>query len=184
MPILEDVFLNVVAEDTMKIQGEHRKFSHTNESNDKILFEQDFREDFTQKSKFLNDLKTCLIKRWFQVYSDMKSLFLEILCPILLILIGLCVSQVKFNFSSSPAEVSIGILGPDTIFYGSKENKGIDTLFLQKPFNSSYKEIITDTTYIDDDQTIFGFYEAIIKENDPTNFGSLYILQDDKTNHQ
>ena len=184
MPTLEDVFLNVAAEDTEKIQGEHRKFSQTNLSNDKILFEQDFREDFTQKSKFVNDLKTCLKKRWFQVYRDMKSLFLEILCPILLILIGLCVSQVKFNFSSSPVVVSIGILGPDTIFYGSKDNNGINSHFLQKPFNCSYKEIITDTTYTNDDQAIFGFYEAIIKENDPTNFGSLYILKADKTNHE
>ena len=63
MPTLEDVFLNVAAEDTEKIQGEHRKLSQTNLSNDKILFEQDFRENFTQKSKFVNDLKTCLKKR-------------------------------------------------------------------------------------------------------------------------
>ena len=184
MPTLEDVFLNVAAEDTMKIQGEHRKFSQTNESNDKILFEQDFREDFTQRSKFCNDLTTCLKKRWFQVYRDMKSLFLEILCPILLILIGLCVSQVKFNFSSSPQVVSIGILGPDTIFYGSKENKGVDSHFLQKPYNCSYEEIITDTTYTDDAEAIFGFYQAITEKNDATNFGSLYILNADKTNQQ
>ena len=62
----------------------------------------------------------------------MKSLFLEILCPILLILI---VSHVKFNFSSSPQVASVEILGLDIIFYGIKDNTGVDPHFLQKPFN-------------------------------------------------
>ncbi len=61
-------------------------------------------------------------KRCFQIYLDNKSLFLEILCPILLILI---VSHVKFNFSSSPQVASVEILGLDIIFYGIKDNTGV-----------------------------------------------------------
>ena len=180
MPTLEDVFLNVAAEDTMKIQGEHRKFSQTNESNDKILFEQDFREDFSKKSKFYNDLETCLKKRWYQVYRDMKSVFLEILCPIILILIGLLVSQVKFNFSSSPQEVDIGILGEDTIFYGMKGNADIPESFLKKPYNCTYKVIKTpENSYSDDTTAIRAFYDTITNENDETNLGSMYILSVD-----
>ena len=65
MPTLEDVFLNVAAEDILALKGGHRKFSQVNEENDRILFEQECREDYSNKSKFCNDFS---VK--FKTHSD------------------------------------------------------------------------------------------------------------------
>ena len=55
MPTLEDVFLNVAQEDTKlefkKMSRQHRKFSSPDLDNDKILFETDFRENFSNNGK-------------------------------------------------------------------------------------------------------------------------------------
>ena len=56
MPTLEDVFLNVATDQ----KKENKENTLENFENDKILFETDFREDYTSKqgkSKFFNDFK-------------------------------------------------------------------------------------------------------------------------------
>ena len=96
MPTLEDVFLNVAADDVV-LKGGHRKFSQVNEENDRILFNTDFKEDYSNKSKFFNDFKACTTKRWLMTIRDLKGVFLEILVPIFLIIVGLLVCQVTFD---------------------------------------------------------------------------------------
>ena len=95
MPTLEDVFLNVAAEDT-KLENKklREQLAEKEVENDKILFDTDFKEDFTKKSKFWNDLKACFSRRFILTSRDMKGFLMEILCPILLVLVGLIVSQV------------------------------------------------------------------------------------------
>ena len=58
MPTLEDVFLNVAAEDA-KLENKKlmEQLAENEAQNDKILFETDFRENYEEKSKFWNDLK-------------------------------------------------------------------------------------------------------------------------------
>ena len=60
MPTLEDVFLNVAAEDA-KLENKKlmEQLAENEAQNDKILFETDFRENYEEKSKFWNDLKAC-----------------------------------------------------------------------------------------------------------------------------
>ena len=54
MPTLEDVFLNVAAEDnTNSKSSEEQKLA---QENDKILYNSNFREDYTNKSKFINSI--------------------------------------------------------------------------------------------------------------------------------
>ena len=80
MPTLEYQFLNVA------LKSGHRKFSQVNIENDKILFNTDFKKDYSNKTKFFNDFRACTHKRLLMTIRDLKGLFLEILVPIFLII--------------------------------------------------------------------------------------------------
>ncbi|MCQ2820528.1 MAG: ABC transporter permease, partial [archaeon] len=100
MPTLEDVFLNVASSEIGKEAEEHNKEEQM--QNDKILFEENFFGEYTACQKFTSDLGISLKKRLFQVLRDVRTFVLEILCPILLVLIGLAVSKVNFFGDSDP----------------------------------------------------------------------------------
>ena len=123
MPTLEDVFLNVAAEDS-KIENQklREKLAETEKENDKLLFETDFKEDYTKRSKFCNDLKACFSRRFILTSRDIKGFVMEILCPILLVLVGLIVSQIDMIGASEPTEMDIGAIGKQIIFYGKTDN--------------------------------------------------------------
>ena len=128
MPTLEDVFLNVAADDTnleeQKMSKAHRKFSTADVNNDKLLFETDFREDYSNngKSKFVNDFYACFHRRFLLTTRDIKGFLMEILCPILLCVIGLLVSQVDFNRASGKQYLDIGAIGKQIVLYGKTDN--------------------------------------------------------------
>ena len=87
MPTLEDVFLNIgsvrLEEEEMLQSGKVDE-----EKNERILFKQKYIKDFTKKEKFLFDAVALLKKRFFQIIRDTKTFMLEIICPILLVLVG------------------------------------------------------------------------------------------------
>ena len=161
MPTLEDVFLNVAAEDTIlenqKMKKQHRKFSIQNNDNDKILFETDFREDYSKKSKFFNDFKACFHRRFLLTTRDIKGFLMEILCPILLVLIGLLVSQVDFFSSSKPQTMDMGAIGKQIIYYGGK--KGIGDNVLKDYYFEGMNNITCETLDFEND----GTDKAVIK---------------------
>jgi len=92
MPTLEDVFLNLSAENK----------NHINNKEKIDIFKNQKIENYTVFAKFVIDLKSSLKKRFLQILRDRKSFLLEILCPIILVLIGLGVSSVQF-IKNSPA---------------------------------------------------------------------------------
>ena len=98
MPTLEDVFLNVAAEDC-ESERLSRQLELQNK-NDMTLFDLDYLDDFRRKSKFCSDFKANFIRRFYLTIRDKKGIIMEILCPILLVLIGSLISQVKFFFST------------------------------------------------------------------------------------
>ena len=59
MPTLEDVFLNVAAENNKKTKEEREKEIITEEENDKILFSSDLKENYKAFEKFKNDFSIC-----------------------------------------------------------------------------------------------------------------------------
>ena len=152
MPTLEDVFLNVAAEDTklenQNMTKDHRKFSSPDIDNDKILFETNFRENYssTGKSKFVNDFYACFNRRFLLTTRDVKGFLMEILCPILLCVIGLLVSQVDFQRASGKQYLDMGAIGKQDVLFGKlDDNINLD----------NYKFNITNVTnkYIDFDKT-------------------------------
>ena len=122
MPTLEDVFLNVAAEDT-KLENKklREKLAENEAENDKILFDTDFKEDFSKKSKFWNDFKACFSRRFILTSRDIKGFLMEILCPILLVLVGLIVSQVDMLGGSEKQKMDISSIGNQVILYGKKD---------------------------------------------------------------
>ena len=202
MPTLEDVFLNVAAEDT-KLENKklREKLAATEAANDKILFETDFRENYKEKSKFINDLKACFSRRFILTSRDVKGFLMEILCPILLILIGLSISKVDNSADSKPHKMNIGEIGKQIILYG-KTDENID---LTKYYFNNIKNITCE--YISDGligniikTKIQDFVEAYYniakdKEDSIDNevdmaskdyiayFGGFLMLQDSVTDH-
>ena len=202
MPTLEDVFLNVAAEDS-KIENKklREKLAAHESENDKILFETDFKEDYTKKWKFWNDLKACFYRRFLLTKRDIKGFLMEIFCPILLVLVGLIVSQVDLLGSSEPQVMNIGSIGRQIILYGKADN---DIQLGKYYFNDTENitcENINDITGANDKETIKNFVQAYYnkakdKEDsidhkvDMTDkdyigyYGALLMLKESNANHQ
>ena len=202
MPTLEDVFLNVAAEDTklleQKMEKQHRKFSTPDNDNDKILFETDFREDYSRKSKFCNDFKACFHRRFLLTSRDIKGFLMEILCPILLVLIGLLVSQVDLLASSKPQTMDMGAIGKQIIYYGKKNvaDLDLDKYHFNDMKNITCENFGSDIPGSNDKVIIKNFLEKVydkVKDKEDSKdhevdmmskdytgvYGSFLLLQDD-----
>ncbi len=193
MPTLEDVFLNVAADDNVKLNKQHSRSrsqsSKANIENDKILFETDFKEDYSNKSKFANDFNACMKKRWLMTIRDIKGVFLEILVPILLIIVGLIVCQVTFDFSSASYEIKLGKIGEQIVYYGSYQNIENDETNFFKTIEEGTVNVTTgflktDEVYNKEDMAITEYSNKLYNENqDNKCLGSLYILNLDSNAH-
>ncbi|MCQ2820803.1 MAG: ABC transporter permease, partial [archaeon] len=125
MPTLEDVFLNVAV---MKKEGDEEdnaKFNEHEEENDRIMFFQKYEADYTGNQKFCSDIGILFYKRFKQVYRDMKTFFLEIICPIILTVIGCVVVQVDIFKDTEPLPPDLNIFGKQKIYYGKINNSEI-----------------------------------------------------------
>ena len=204
MPTLEDVFLNVASEDSKQLEKERRSLSKSNLDNDKILFETEFKEDYSRKSKFCNDFSASFKRRIFLIIRDLKSFLMEVLCPILLILIGLAVSKVKFKWSSDPWRMDISYIGLQNVLFSSID--GIDNVE-EYHFSDSYFNVTCQTLNIGDfsqdqkPQAITSFIEKVFETNKDTEdskekevdmtdddyigyFGALLMLQKENDNYE
>ena len=120
MPTLEDVFLNIASKYNAKTEEERLIQKNKEIENDKILFEKkEFYDDFSKKSKFCNDFQASFKRRMFLIMRDLKSSLMEFLCPIILVLIGLLVSKVKFKWSSDPWKINISYIGKQNVVFSS-----------------------------------------------------------------
>ena len=143
MPTLEDVFLNIAAEDETDRLS---KIIEREEKNDEILFNSDYLDNFENKSKFMSDFKTNCKRRLFLMIRDKKGFLLEILCPILLVLIGGLISQVDFIFSSPDFSVrDIPSIGNQVIYFSSVNNIDISDYLIPNQTNITSK--ILDFNY-------------------------------------
>ena len=131
MPTLEDVFLNVAAEDNKKTKEEKEKDLLIEKENNEILFNSDLREDYSKKSKFSNDFSICMKRRFLITVRDFKGFLMDILCPIALSLFGLALSQVEMSFKTESAIMDIGITGKQNILFSSFDrNVNIEDYFI------------------------------------------------------
>ena len=204
MPTLEDVFLNVASEDSKQLAKEKRSFSKDNSDNDKILFETDFKEDYTNKSKFCNDFVASFKRRYYQILRDIKSFLMEVLCPILLVIIGLSVSKVKFQWTSDPWNIDISYIGQQKVLFSSIQ--GINNIS-EYHFSDAYVNVTCETLPIDTftqnqkSDAVVNFIEKIFETNKGTEdskdievdmtdenyvgyFGALLMLKEENDNYE
>ena len=135
MPTLEDVFLNVATEDNN--EERFNKNLH-NKNKDNRLSDIDYLENFGNKSKFITDFKANFIRRFYLTIRDKKGILMEILCPIILVLIGSIVSEVEFDFSTPIFRTKdISSIGKQTIYFADMNN----ILDMKDYFITDYKNV-------------------------------------------
>ena len=199
MPTLEDVFLNIgsvrLEEEEMLNSGKIDE-----EKNERILFKQKYIKDFTKTEKFFFDAVALLKKRSFQIYRDAKTFMLEILCPILLVLVGCLVVQIDIFKDSEPIHCDRNALakfGNQIIYYGdinNDENKvfnnfkfsdtNVTTAFLK---TDTVIPLTTPPSPTRAKDSLKNFIEKLYeKENDGSldNFGALYTINANTGAHQ
>ena len=142
MPTLEDVFINIsklIKQNKNKDELKDEIIDITNKinENNKILYdESNYHTKYNSFSKILRDAKISFKKRIFQIYRDKKTFLLEILCPIILTLIGCVVGSIEFLEKNRTFPLLINQITNDTqlIFYSYLNNnlkKTFKDLFLE-----------------------------------------------------
>ena len=195
MPTLEDVFLNVSSME--KMSQKLSSISSMNEENDKILFDDsNYIMNQTPFKKSIVDLSVSLQKRLFQIIRDKRSFLLEILCPIILVLIGLGVSSVEFSqenphFLLHPSQ----ILSSQTIYYSDQifqtraeipndlisDNINQNFLFTKIPLSQTASETTSMISFMN---SLFSINNATQLAKDAKSFAGYYFMNIDDEHHQ
>ena len=165
MPTLEDVFLNVAAEDIKKNQNQKEKekelLIQNQLVNDKLLYSLDLKEKYTEKEKFKNDFFICLKRRYLITLRDMKGILMEILGPILLVLFGLLISKLQIQDKSGPYRI-------DDIEYISGKQK---ILF-------AYNDSTPYIEYIQENDKLFENIDFIYNKTEEGKENAVQFLQE------
>ena len=145
-----------------------------------------------------------LKEEFFLILRDFKCFLMEILCPILLVLIGLALSKVKFKYFSDPWNINISHIGKQIVLFSSIDDiKNIT----EYHFSETYENVTCQTlpianfTQEQKSEAIINFIETIyetnkdtedsdIKEVDMTEddyvgyFGALLMLKEENYNYE
>ena len=201
MPTLEDVFLNV---GSVRMEEEEiLKSGKIDEAeNERILFKQKYIKDFSKPGKFCYDLGILLKKRGLQIIRDTKTFMLEILCPILLVIVGCLVVQIDIFEDSKPIHLDSEFLskfGDQVIYYGQYHSTPPgDSDTSDSTYFNDYKinQINVTSEFLPNDKKTFtktqdgliNFIEKLYeKENDKNtknNYGALYNLNPSSAAHE
>ena len=161
MPTLEDVFLNVAAEDDKRIQKEKEKEYQLvipQESNEQLLFESDLKHKYTGCEKLNRDFSISMKRRFLMTIRDIKGLMMEIVGPILLVIFGLLLSKLQIVDKSKPYEINdLEITGNQIVLFssltGSKYQDYFDEIENDKYFvkfndTNDYKDCVIKYQYV------------------------------------
>ena len=139
MPTLEDVFLNIAAEDTKALNEQLKidnKDDYDENENNQLLSSTDLKQEFTPSEKFKSDFISCVRRRYLITSRDFKGFIMEILGPILLVFFGLCIAQLKIKEETENVTITDLEYNTNEIIYFSRFNdlekeyfiKGVDYL--------------------------------------------------------
>ena len=204
MPTLEDVFINlskiIKRKKMTKEQYEQDEIKNKEilEKNNFILYDNNnYNMKYSCCSKILRDLKISFKKRLFQVYRDKKTVFLEIICPILLVLIGCIVGSIDLLEKNKTFPFHINQITNDsqTILYSSTvDNIGLDTIneivsnYSSEDISKVKFEYIDFNTTNDQEADDIEFMQTIyekkyIKKEVKNNYGAYLLTKIDELNH-
>ena len=191
MPTLEDVFLNVSSLERLRKKSKSNLAEKLQLNTDQILYdEENYNQQYSFCQKFYIDLSVSVKKRFKQIYRDSKTFILEILCPVLLIIIGLGVSSVEYFPSSPVVKLSPSEITKDNqvIFYYDKciKSKNDFPMKVVEGYDSSFTNYKLEKIDVIENEnfphvSIIDFWEKIYKKNYTNNYGSyLCITYDEK----
>ena len=150
MPTLEDVFLNVAASDVDDSNRLSKQMEIVNK-NDATLFNLDYLDNYKNKSKFISDFKANFIRRFYLTIRDKKGIIMEILCPILLVLIGSKISQVDFDFSTPIfGTEDVSSVGKQTIYLADIKGTDMENYQIKDYINVSSKYLDVFNNYAEE----------------------------------
>ena len=194
MATLEDVFLNVSSLEKMRNKEKIDLSEKLNINSDELLYDDsNYNQKYSSFQKFYIDLCVLNKKRFKQIYRDSKTFILEILCPILLILVGLIVSSVEYfpdnpSFKLSPSALTNK---KQVIFYNNEctLSNNILPIDVIKGYDKSFKNFELEYLEIDEENTetldkIIDFWNKVYYKNYTNNLGSYYCLLFDENIHQ
>ncbi len=187
MPTLEDVFLNVgsvrMEEEEMLQEGKVNE-----EENERIMFKEKYIKDYTRCGKLWSETRILYKKRFLQVIRDPRTFVLEIICPILLTLVGCIVVQVEIYHDTDPIYVNDKFLsefGDQVIYYGNPSNMepllqnyeieqhNVTSEFI--PGNRSYMNLTDPSDRLNGlKEFIENIYDRQ-KNSEKISYGSLYL---------
>ena len=205
MSTLEDVFINVSkltkAKNQIKydlnekrIDDEEKREQERREKNYLILYDDsNYNVKYSYCSKILLDTKVSFKKRFIQIYRDKKTFFLEILCPILLALIGCFVCYLRILEKNQTLTLNIGLINEEkqTMYYypAFHDNEEIKKIFgysqenhLNIDFNKLNVEYDTSKTKL-----LVNFMKQIHETEkyfDGENYGNYIFNSIDKINQK
>ena len=173
MSTLEDVFINLSKiikhknQNNEKLNKEENEQQKRKDTNDNLLYdENNYNANYNNCTKILRDIKVSFKKRIFQIYRDKKTFISEILCPILLTLIGCVVGSIEFLEINRTLPLYLNQLTNDTqtIFYSYTDN-------LKETFSSF------DNKFFAEDISNIKFKKIEIEDNNFSTNGILYMNQ-------
>ena len=198
MPTLEDVFLNVAAEDSKKNRENNLTIIQTNK-NDNNIYNIDYKENYKIKSKFCNDFNINMKRRFLITIRDIKGFLMEILCPIALVLVGLAISLVEMSFKSEKALIDINIVGNQNILFASNnptiniqdyfinDISGVNSISIPNYISNSNKKeavynFIEKVFEIEKDSEDSVHHEVDMTSDDYIGYYSALLLLEEKNN--
>ena len=193
MPTLEDVFLNV---GSVRMEEEEMlKSGKIDEAeNERILFKQKYIKDYNKFEKFCCDARILLKKRAIQIVRDTKTFMLEILCPILLVIVGCLVVQIDIFKDSEPIHCGPKFLsefGDQIIYYSSlisDQKSSVEEYFKTEQVNvtSDYLDIDSSITNPKEGlkDLINKLYEKEKDKNSKNNYGAIFNIYSNFESHQ
>ena len=202
MPTLEDVFLNVAAEDNKKTKEQKERELKQIDTYDKLLFSTSQKENYTAKEKFKNDFLICMKRRFLITKRDVKGFLMEVLGPILLVLFGLAISKLKITFVSGPYEINnLDLTGKQKIIFSSlsgvpssnyfKNDSNIEFIDLTSDyFTDPHSKILVAQEFIQKIYDISNKYEDsqynevdMTEENYKGYYASILMISEEKNNY-
>ena len=199
MSTLEDVFINLSKiikhknQNNEKLNKEENEQQKRKDTNDNLLYdENNYNANYNNCTKILRDIKVSFKKRIFQIYRDKKTFISEILCPILLTLIGCVVGSIEFLEINRAFPLYLNQLTNDTqtIFYSYTDNLVLIPNFDNKFFsedisNIKFKKIdIEDNNFNRNVKLYMNQLYNIKKEINEKSYAYYIISELDKVNHE
>lgn len=206
MPTLEDVFL-LVSDEIKKGDGIIQKSSENKDQTNQLKRYKSMDNTVNEFprtggfSKFLVDLKWSIIKRDYMAFRNWRVFILEIMCPIILVLIGLGVSSVDFitdaplkNMTLSEYQFLQESLVNRNPYYSRSENieiSGLEAVDRQKfVFEAETAEASLAAQLVSFNNRVLQKYNATRTENPVFNdsstnsyLGAYYFLDFNKSSN-